>query len=66
MGAFALAKIADPAAYPAMRRALADPAWQVRICAVHYFGALGDRRLIQAMRDDRHIAVRTAAEEVLR
>ncbi|HYC59147.1 MAG TPA: M56 family metallopeptidase [Thermoanaerobaculia bacterium] len=66
MAAHALAHIADPAAEPAMKRALDDDAWQVRHPAVQYFHAIGaDRTLFKSMLDDRHIAVRSAAEEAL-
>jgi BlaR1 peptidase M56/HEAT repeats len=66
MTASALASIADPAAAPAMKRALADEAWQVRSEAVRYFHAIGaDRTLFQGMLDDRHILVRTKAQEAL-
>jgi len=61
MAAHALAQIADPAARPAMERALSDRAWQVRLAAVRYFDSVGDRTLVDAMRGDRHIAVRSAA-----
>jgi beta-lactamase regulating signal transducer with metallopeptidase domain len=63
----ALADTADPAAERAMRRALQDEAWQVRVEAVRYFAATtSDRKLFRKMRQDRHVAVRTAAEEALR
>jgi hypothetical protein len=65
MAAFALAEIADPAAHEAMLEALGDPAWQVRIEAVHYISAMGiasDRDVLLAMRADRHVLVREAAQ----
>lgn len=66
MAATALAEIADPAAAPVMKQALADEAWQVRRPAVDYFRAIGaDRTLFESMIDDRHMAVRVAAEEAL-
>lgn len=66
MAAHALAEIADPAAAPAMKRALEDDAWQVRRPAVQYFHAIGaDRTLFESMLNDRHIVVRSAAEEAL-
>ena len=44
----------------------ADRIWQVRRPAVQYFQAIGtDRALFQSMLDDRHMAVRSAAEEAL-
>jgi beta-lactamase regulating signal transducer with metallopeptidase domain len=67
MAASAIAQIADPIAASSMQRALGDDAWQVRTPAVHYFAAVGaDRELFQRMTKDRHLAVRTAAEEALR
>ena len=67
MAANALAQSADPTAAPAMKHALDDDAWQVRRPAVQYFHAIGaDRALFESMLDDRHIAVRSAAEEALR
>jgi hypothetical protein len=66
MAATALAEIADPRAAAAMRGALDDPAWQVRAEAVRYFGAIGRGADIKEMTNDRHIAVRAAAEEALR
>ncbi|HEX8171373.1 MAG TPA: M56 family metallopeptidase [Thermoanaerobaculia bacterium] len=63
--AFALAEIGRGADEP-MRRALSDDAWQVRSSAVRYFGKQpGARPIIEAMRADRHIAVRNAADEAL-
>lgn len=66
--AYSLWRLADPAAAPAMKRALSDDAWQVRAPAVHYFAATGggSRELFQTMLRDRHLAVRSAAEEALR
>jgi hypothetical protein len=49
-----------------MRDALDDPAWQVRVEAVRYFGAIGRGEDVREMTNDRHIAVRATAEEVLR
>lgn len=65
MAAYGLSEIADPVARPAMQRALSDRAWQVRLCAVDYFAALHERDVLRAMTDDRHIAVRDAAENGL-
>ncbi len=66
MTASAMANIGDPAAADAMRRALDDDAWQVRTEAVQYFDQVGARpELFETMRKDRHVAVRTAAEEAL-
>jgi BlaR1 peptidase M56/HEAT repeat protein len=66
MATTALAEIADPRAASAMRDALDDPAWQVRAEAVRYFGAIGRGGEVREMTNDRHIAVRSAAEEALR
>lgn len=66
MASTALAEIADPRAASAMRDALDDPAWQVRVEAVRYFGAIGRGEDVREMTNDRHIAVRATAEEVLR
>jgi beta-lactamase regulating signal transducer with metallopeptidase domain len=65
MASTALAEIADPRAASAMRHALDDAAWQVRAEAVRYFAAIGRSADIMNMRNDRHIAVRVAAEEAL-
>jgi HEAT repeat protein len=69
MAAFALAELADPAAHEAMLDALGDPAWQVRVEAVHYLGAMrlpSDRDVLLGMRADRHVVVRDAATEATR
>jgi hypothetical protein len=68
MAAHALAAIGDPAAEEAMLARVDDPAWQVRIGVVKYLAAFGARHgeLLEAMRDDRHIAVRGEAEGALR
>jgi hypothetical protein len=67
MAAHALAQLADPSASKAMLALIDDPAWQVRLEVVRYLAATnGSRGAIDAMRADRHVAVRTAAEEALR
>lgn len=64
MAAHALAELADPAVESAMLDHLGDDAWQVRTEVVHYLKAIGGHRAeIEAMRRDRHMAVRGAAEE---
>lgn len=64
MAAHSLANLADPAAERAMLAHLGDDAWQVRVEVVHYLQALGGHRAeIEAMRGDRHLAVRAAAFE---
>jgi HEAT repeat protein len=68
MAAFALRHSLDPRAEAAMRSALNDPAWQVRVEAVEYFGGLGGSSMVARVRprlDDRHVAVRLAAERAL-
>ena len=68
MAAFALRALGDPGAEGAMRAALVDPAWQVRVEAVEYVAAIGGddaRELIRARLDDRHIAVRRAAQSAI-
>ena len=66
MAAFALSKLADRSAAAAMLDHLDDPAWQVRTAVVHYLRATsGSRAILEAMAEDRHIAVRTAAAEAL-
>ena len=69
MAASALRELGAPgAAAEAMSRALQDPAWQVRVEAVAYFGMLRDPRfrvLVEPLRRDPHIAVRLAAGETL-
>lgn len=68
MAAYTLAQIVDPTAHEAMVASLSDNAWQVRMCVVDYLAALGreeDRPLLEAMRTDRHMAVRSAAEAAL-
>ena len=68
MAAFALREIGGPRPAAALAEALDDPAWQVRVEAVAYFGRLGDPRfrgLIEPLRSDPHIAVRLAADEAL-
>ena len=68
MAASALRASGDPRAEPVMARALIDPAWQVRTEAVEYFAALGGSDLSDRLRprlEDRHIAVRQAAERAL-
>lgn len=66
MAMTALAEIADPRAAKAIRPMLDDPAWQVRAEAVRYFSTIGERSPIEPMLEDRHVAVRAAAEEALR
>jgi beta-lactamase regulating signal transducer with metallopeptidase domain len=67
MAAASLANLADPAAEDAMLRAVDDPAWQVRSQVAAYLGRRGTHReVLRALRDDRHLAVRTFAEEGLR
>jgi beta-lactamase regulating signal transducer with metallopeptidase domain len=64
MAAYALAELADPAAESAMLDHLGDDAWQVRTEVVHYLNAIGGHRAeVEAMRRDRHMAVRAAAEK---
>jgi beta-lactamase regulating signal transducer with metallopeptidase domain len=67
MAAFAIANLRDPAAALSMRPMLADPAWQVRVEAVDYFAAVAPSSpgLLRPLLDDRHIAVRLAAERAL-
>jgi beta-lactamase regulating signal transducer with metallopeptidase domain len=68
MAAFALRASGDPRAERVMARALTDPAWQVRTEAVEYFAALGGSDLSDRLRprlEDRHLAVRLAAERAL-
>jgi beta-lactamase regulating signal transducer with metallopeptidase domain len=63
MAANALANLADPAAERAVLDRIGDDAWQVRVEVVRYLKTLGGHDAeIAAMRSDRHIAVRTAAE----
>ena len=69
MAAFALHAAADPRAAEAMRRAGNDSAWQVRSEVAAYFGAFHEERyreILETMTADRHVAVRTAAEEALK
>jgi beta-lactamase regulating signal transducer with metallopeptidase domain len=68
MAAHALRASADPRAERVMLAALTDPAWQVRTEAVEYFAALGGPDVSDRLRprlDDRHVAVRQAAERAL-
>jgi hypothetical protein len=66
MSAHALANLADPQARSAMLAAIDDPAWQVRMEVVRYLAVTGgERAAIRAMKEDRHIAVRSAAESAL-
>jgi HEAT repeat protein len=63
MAAHAISILADRRAEAAMLRVIGDPAWQVRLEVVRYLRATGgDRATIEAMKQDRHIAVRSAAE----
>ena len=69
MAAAALRESRDVRAFAAMRDALTDRAWQVRMVAVEYVAAVGGpdaRDLIRARLDDRHVAVRNAAERAIR
>jgi len=67
MAAHALANLGDPAAEPAMLSAVDDEAWQVRTPVASYLGGRGTHRAtLEALRTDRHIMVRIAAEEALR
>jgi hypothetical protein len=64
MAAHSLANLGDSAAEQAMLAHLGDDAWQVRVEVVHYLNAIGGHRPeIEAMRGDRHMAVRAAALE---
>ncbi len=64
MAAHALANLGDRAAERTMLDHLDDDAWQVRVEVVHYLNAIGGHRAdVAAMRSDRHMAVRGAAEE---
>src|SRR5436190_1595330 len=68
MAAYALRASADASARAGMSAALTDPAWQVRVEAVEYFGALGrsvDAERVEPLLADRHPAVRLAAEQAL-
>ena len=66
MAAHAIANLGDPVAKSVMLEHLDDPAWQVRTEVVHYLAATGgDRATFEAMREDRHMAVRAAAERAL-
>ena len=67
MAAAALRAMRDPRATTAMLALLGDEAWQVRVEAVEYFGELGDpafREYLRPSLTDRHIAVRSAAEQI--
>jgi beta-lactamase regulating signal transducer with metallopeptidase domain len=67
MAAHALANLGDPRAEGSMLALVDDDAWQVRVEVVRYLAAIGSGRdTIAAMKDDRHIAVRSAAAEALR
>ena len=66
--AHALRESVDPRAEAAMTAALVDPAWQVRLEAVAYVAALGGPLVTERLRarlDDRHVAVRLAAQRAL-
>ncbi len=69
VAAWTLVEIGDARALPAMTRALNDEAWQVRWAAVSFVAQHADpvaaARLIEPRRNDRHIAVRTAAADAL-
>jgi len=68
IAAAALRASRDPRAFAAMREALTDRAWQVRIEALEYVAAVGGRNardLVRAHLDDRHVAVRNAAERAI-
>jgi len=63
MAANALANLADPAAERAMLHRIDDPAWQVRTEVVRYLQNTGGHKTeIEALRHDRHAAVRAAAD----
>jgi len=67
MAADALANLGDPAAEEAMLSAIDDDAWQVRTAVARYLGIRGTHReLLRALRSDRHMAVRGAAQDALR
>src|SRR5205085_2865384 len=69
MAAFALHASGDRRALNAMLNARRDPAWQVRTEVAGYLGDLRDANLqpvLKEMMTDRHIAVRSAAEEAVR
>lgn len=64
MAAHALEALDEDRSAEVMERALADEAWQVRVEATQYFAGRDDlrsRALVTSMRNDAHIAVRTAA-----
>lgn len=62
MAANALANLADPSADRALLRRIDDPAWQVRTEVVRYLQTTGAHKPeVAAMRNDRHMAVRAAA-----
>ncbi|MEA2336868.1 MAG: bla regulator protein blaR1 [Thermoanaerobaculia bacterium] len=63
--AAALHHLADPRAEKAMETALHDDAWQVRVEAASYFAERDDHQRLAPMLSDRHIAVRSVAEEAL-
>jgi HEAT repeat protein len=68
MAAYALRESGDDRAEAAMHRALTDPAWQVRVEAVKYFGARGGPMMSERLEPrlgDRHIVVRLAAANAL-
>ena len=68
MAAYPLDGIGDETAAVAMARAVGDEAWQVRLSAVDFIGALHSAKyqsLLQTALGDRHIAVRQAASEAI-
>lgn len=68
MAAYALDRIGDRNAEMAMAGAVQDEAWQVRVSAVHFIGALHNPKyqlLLEAALTDRHVAVRGTASEAL-
>ena len=68
MAAYALRELRDARSEDAMHAALTDAAWQVRLQAVEYFAALGGpgrSTRLRARLDDRHVAVRLAAERAI-
>lgn len=68
MAAYALREAADRRALRPMAAALEDPAWQVRLEAVGYFIGLGGPEAaerVHSRRNDRHVAVRRAAQAAL-
>ena len=69
MAAYAIHQSHDPRDADAMHTALSDPAWQVRLQAVQYFAMTADKltlaTTVRPLLQDRHIAVRNAAQSAL-